>query len=106
LVSSAGSLDLVFSIFLLSAGLRHSDRASATQRRAFWARPIRGEFASKGRGCPIAVAYLAYLARKSAKNIDRPKSNTDFFSHGGHGEHRGGTTSPQMRGAGGFNHIE
>src|SRR5260370_32667987 len=32
---------------------------------AFWARPYRGEFASKWRGCPIAVAYLAYLVRKS-----------------------------------------
>src|SRR5258708_3405236 len=32
--------------------------------RAFWARPLREEFPMKRRGCPIAVAYLAYVARK------------------------------------------
>jgi hypothetical protein len=35
-------------------------------RAAFWAHPIREEFLTERRGCPIAVAYLAYLARKSA----------------------------------------
>src|SRR5579859_1136549 len=30
--------------------------------------PITKEFLTKGRACPIAVAYLAYLARKSCKN--------------------------------------
>jgi len=34
-------------------------------RRAFWAHPIREEARTKKRGCPTAMAYLAYLVRKS-----------------------------------------
>src|SRR5579859_3636033 len=36
--------------------------------RAFWARPLREKILTKKMSCPIAVAYLAYLARKSARS--------------------------------------
>ena len=63
----------VFSIFLLSAGLRQGSFGPA--RRAFWARPFREDFHTKRRGCPIAVAYLA---RKS-KNFNRRGAETRRF---------------------------
>jgi hypothetical protein len=56
--------------------------------------PMSGGVSRKAEGLSNGVAYPA---RKSAKNIERtisdkerPKSNTEFFSHGGREGHKGG----------------
>ena len=52
-------------------------------RRACGARPYRGEFASKRTRCPTAMAYLAYLARKSYQMANFRVSNFEWSERKG-----------------------
>src|SRR5579859_3516324 len=47
-------------------------------RVAFRTHPLRGEFHTKLRCCPIAVAYVAYLVRKSASNVEFRVANVEW----------------------------
>ena len=54
-------------------------------RDAIEARPCREEFCTKGRGCPIAVAYVAYPVRKSdaeGKKFNRRCGREDWPQKG------------------------
>src|SRR4029077_13411620 len=53
-----------------------------TERRVIIFLLSREEARTKGRACPIAVAYLAYLVRKSAKKHRSPKNGQKAYING------------------------